>query len=276
MKYEYVKNRIVRVNDTSDLEKLVLTPFLPKPGFYIFPEDSRVAVSKNGDIFNIATGNMLIGHTHQSGSIHFHIYGNGLPVGLYRKHRIIARTFIGRPSRHLDKDFSVLSVNHVDGNRLNNTLDNLEWITNKENTKHASALGLMPNNKSVIALNIFSKKELFFISVKECAEEFGIHRATLYKHLNSGNSGKLHKNGFIFKYEDAEDFTIYPISQMKEIADSNRFKSVVVRNIKDGSHSIFPTMKEAAKYINISYASLFRRLTKYSEFIHNELNISFL
>jgi len=50
-------------------------------------------------------------------------------------HQLVARTFLENPS-------ACPSVNHIDGNGLNNRLENLEWINPKDNAIHAYSLGL--------------------------------------------------------------------------------------------------------------------------------------
>lgn len=63
----------------------------------------------------------------------------------YLLHRIIATTFIPNPKNKPQ-------VNHKDGNKLNNSVNNLEWVTNKENAAHARKHGLLTARDKISAI----------------------------------------------------------------------------------------------------------------------------
>lgn len=60
----------------------------------------------------------------------------------FRIHRLIAKTFIPNPNNFPE-------VNHINGNKKDNCINNLEWCTRKHNMKEAYKLGLVipPKNK---------------------------------------------------------------------------------------------------------------------------------
>ena len=65
---------------------------------------------------------------------------NGGRCNIKRVHRLVLETF--KPHVNMND----LQVNHIDGNKLNNHLTNLEWVTARDNILHAYDMGLI-NNK---------------------------------------------------------------------------------------------------------------------------------
>ena len=87
-------------------------------------------ISDEGEIRNAHTGRIIKQYVGKDGYLRTQIAGKTRLV-----HRLVALTFV--PS-DVGKDF----VNHKDGNKQNNTADNLEWCTRSENMKHDYSHGL--------------------------------------------------------------------------------------------------------------------------------------
>lgn len=264
-----------RVNDPHDLELVTPEENPDHPGFYYYPDDRRISVNKIGEVLNNKTGRVLKPHLNtKSNELSVVFTTPGIKHANYRVHRIIARTFIGRPSRHLDKKFSKLEVNHIDGNRSNNALENLEWVTGKENAQHAHHNGFHTLDTPVLSKNLKTGVVKFFASGKNCAEHYGIHRATLFKHLNSKNAGMAHKDGHVFKYDDGSEWKECTIKDLRPLGD--RVIDILVRNTVNNFISFFSSLKEAAKVHNVPYVTLWRKLKNRSRVHIGDLEFTLL
>ena len=99
-----------------------------------YPFDTRYQVSSYGNIKG-QKGNILKGSINNAGYKRIGLYSNGKAVFKF-VHRMVMETF--SPCANSDD----LIVNHKDGNKLNNHVDNLEWATSSENMLHAYQTGL--------------------------------------------------------------------------------------------------------------------------------------
>lgn len=99
-------------------------------------------------------------------------------------HRLLALTFV--------EGFRVgLQVNHIDGNKLNNNLDNLEWVTAKENIRHAHRLGLKEVKKKLNAaeLQTFWEMRSQGLYWKDAMKIFGISKGSVFNYDAIGRGG---------------------------------------------------------------------------------------
>jgi len=113
------------------------------------------SVSNYGRIRNDKTGRILKPRKDLCGYLYVGLYKNGVRKML-KVHRLVANAFIPNPENKR-------TVNHIDGNKINNFVENLEWCTHKENTHHAMDTGLKDSKGEKHGRVKLSEKEVLEI-----------------------------------------------------------------------------------------------------------------
>lgn len=105
-------------------------------------------------------------------------------------HRLVAETFISNLKR-------LREINHIDGNKNNNHVENLQWCTRKENLKHAVDTGLRYSQCNIIrgVKMVDPKGTIYhFKSMVECGEYFGFTKCWLGNYIRRNGNPCVYKD----------------------------------------------------------------------------------
>ena len=151
-------------------------------------------IRKNGTNQYIQKGKLLKLNKNTSGYLQVRLSKNGI-AKTYRVNRLIALTFISNPEVKQ-------TVNHINGNKLDNRVENLEWATHKEQITHQHNVLNVPYSDCKCC-HIAKKKKIIrndgkvYNSLLEAKNDLGNKNA----HITEVCQGKLKSTcGYSFKY----------------------------------------------------------------------------
>lgn len=198
-------------------------------------------ITEDGKCYNSKTGKYLKGQINCRHGYFSYILT--MPDGSKKRcsaHRLVANAFI--PNNNPKKN----QINHIDGNKLNNKVDNLEWVTQEENQQHAvkNELRKYPHiycfnkNKELVAeyKNIIEASNSVKISYSVIREALQQDIKTL-----SGN--------FYWSKEPI-------LGQVKEYKNLGKAKIVLQYDLNGKYIMTYPSTGIAAKAINGSHTHI--------------------
>lgn len=146
-------------------------------------------VNCNGDVRNKKTKKFIIGDINNAGYPRVCLYHKNKKQRFFR-HRLVALLFIDNPYHYTE-------INHIDGDKLNNSVSNLQWCNRTENEREARRLGIKEYKPfKVIFSNGKIKQYEFPIDL---AKEINVTKRTVQNYLQ-GKSNCYSEHG-IFKIE---------------------------------------------------------------------------
>lgn len=223
-------------------------------GFRPIPMFARYLINREGTIFDRRTCRYLNAHE-VKGYYRFGLVPDIGPVAALSRHRALCMAF--KPySENVDQ----LYVNHLNGIKGDDRLDNLEWCTPSENRIHAINSGLTAANKPVIVTNRKTGVVEEFTSIIDVARKFNIRPNSLGNYLSGAEAV------FVFKGFDIE----LKYEEHKVKGNPNKCPIQAMR-MDTGEVFNFPTIVEAAKETGISKHAINGRLESLKQRVYPDL-----
>jgi len=160
--------------------------------FYTIPTHPDYCISRGGILLSLKSGSRW--HLKQKkqwsntdGYMMCKVDGKVLSL-----HRLLAQTFIPNPH-------NLATVNHKDGNKLNNKIENLEWVSIEDNLKHAMDMGLHDCPPTpIVGTSKDGSVMIFFDSQADVIKQ-GFQQPNVNKCLKGL---RKHHKGFTWEYVD--------------------------------------------------------------------------
>lgn len=152
--------------------------------------EDRYAVSSKGRVMNLKTGRVLKNRINTKGYRFITLCkGDGKPkqIGV---HRLVAQAFIPNP-------LNLPQINHIDENKTNNNVENLEWVTASQNQRHSAHQQSCKINQYTLDGELIRT----WGSAQEIKRELGFSAGNIIQ-CCKGNKNYSHVGGFRWKYVD--------------------------------------------------------------------------
>lgn len=193
-------------------------------------------VSNTGKIRSIITKHILTPSIDRYGYYKFTSISHSGTKIYKTVHRAVAEAWI---INSLNKP----QVNHIDGNKLNNNIDNLEWCTNQENIDHSFALNLSKNKIEVSLFNKETNEIMNFRSIKELGKFIDIFPSTLIPLIKNSETNPIF-NKYIIKIKNTDAFS--------ECSNTRNFgRKIYVYDLVTGELTHYSSILMAAYFTGI-------------------------
>ena len=184
--------------------------FRPIPGYsgYSVTSDGKIRLDRRSRLINPSLFN-----GYEIVTVSGDCRTRTLPV-----HRAVALAWIDNPEQKP-------TVNHKDGNPLNNIHTNLEWVSVGENNEHAINNDLRNDNIPCKLRNVFTGEVTHFKSFAQASLYMGCQQCLPWEALNPREFGALVKDKFEFRLEDDPRPWFYETRNL--LPNPSRYKVIV-------------------------------------------------
>lgn len=218
--------------------------------FFAIPGISRYGISLNGDVLHLGKMRMVKGSTNPAGYINHRVLTDDSHMLTIGKHRLMALAFIP-----LDGDPDGYVVNHKNGMKSDNAIDNLEWVTYQGNAEHAGSMGLTEKCIPISVRDIRTGVVTQYPSATEYSRRYGMTKDAVLWRIRS-DENRVFPEGKQYRRGHSKDPWKTPITTNPELFSVIGSNPVLVKWVLSGRVNVYPSITEASKGIGVKVSTL--------------------
>ena len=220
-------------------------PSLQFPDAFVIPYYTRYALTKDFKLIDTVNG-VVRDFYMDSGYLKIRLKSDRGNSQLIALHRLVAMTFIP-----VEGIVDNLVVDHIDNNKLNNAVENLQWLTPAQHIEKTNIVGDL-ERIGVLSKNVHTGEVVEHQSIRGAAAYYGIDYATMTNRLS--HNQRLYYPGLLFqKATQLTDWREPTAEEIQKVMNSAKrppqIKITVVS--EDGTSKVFVSLRETAEYVGV-------------------------
>lgn len=230
------------------------------PGFYEIPGFNRYAIAKDGSIISKYSRKLLSGYEftdfrrpNARGYQIFSLINDEGKSKRWPRHRLMCLIF-----KYPGICFKNLEVNHINGIKGDDWLDNLEWVTSQENTIHAFNNDLVSRTKTkhpISVRDVDTGEIKKYPNINACARDLDVSVESILWRLNSGEK-RIYPERKQYRHSHSDDPWYISEDIEKDLMLNGSRKRILMRNVITNNILEFDKLRDLADHLNLSPAAI--------------------
>lgn len=241
------------------------------PGFYYIPGFTQYVINRKGTLISLIKGIKLTQSVSSVGYLTSRINRDDGKTHYAQIHNLLGLVF-----KDWDHEIIDMVIDHLDGNKLNLDLTNLEWTSFSENVRRANKMGLSGKGTSnpLYCYDVQDNIAYTFYSQADATRELNLKKGSLQAHLQKQDkNGLLYGRYFIVYREvdeqgnfidgyDQDDPTGNKLVDTMEFRtrEGSQPKAVLVKNVSNGIITKFTSVVNFIKDSGLTRKQVYPRL----------------
>jgi hypothetical protein len=219
--------------------------------YYEIPQFPRYAISITGDVLNKRSMTLLTPWINVEGYHLYTLVRDDGSILLRSRHRLLCIVF-----KHPNCDFSKLYVNHINGIKGDDRLENLEWVTSQGNVEHAGSLGFSPKCTPIEVRNVDTGIVETFPSIIKYARKYGMSKDSVSYRVKAGMQRVFPERKQYRIRNELESWYI-PTETEINLMLYGRSRPIQMRNVFTNEVLHFEKLSDLADHLKLSLAAAY-------------------